>query len=121
MWVQVAGALAEAGVGLEEITNRVSVVAKAMGECWPRGRGGGGGGQGQPWTRSSTGLPGYSPRAEGGSPGDSQVAEPGFCPITGMGSLPACLREEASAALPLPGLMPDAKNRMVVPLTPRFS
>uniref|UniRef100_A0A8D1TVU2 Triokinase/FMN cyclase n=1 Tax=Sus scrofa TaxID=9823 RepID=A0A8D1TVU2_PIG len=38
---KVAGALAEAGVGLEEITNRVSVVAKAMGECWPRGRGGG--------------------------------------------------------------------------------
>lgn len=121
MWVQVAGALAEAGVGLEEIANRVSVVAKAMGECWPRGRGGGGGGQGQPWTRSSTGLPGYSPGAEGGSPGDSQVPKPGFCPITGMGSLPACLREEASAALPLPGLMPDAKNRMVVPLTPRFS
>uniref|UniRef100_A0A4X1VLU0 Triokinase/FMN cyclase n=1 Tax=Sus scrofa TaxID=9823 RepID=A0A4X1VLU0_PIG len=38
---KVAGALAEAGVGLEEIANRVSVVAKAMGECWPRGRGGG--------------------------------------------------------------------------------
>lgn len=36
MWVQVAGALAEAGVGLEEITDRVSAVAKAMGECWPR-------------------------------------------------------------------------------------
>nr|XP_031315363.1 triokinase/FMN cyclase isoform X7 [Camelus dromedarius] len=31
VWAQVAGALAEAGVGLEEITNRVSVVAKAMG------------------------------------------------------------------------------------------
>lgn len=36
MWGQVAGALAEAGVGLEEITNRVNVVAKAMGECQPR-------------------------------------------------------------------------------------
>lgn len=35
-----AGALAEAGVGLEEITNRVSVVAKAMGECRPRDLGG---------------------------------------------------------------------------------
>lgn len=36
MWAQVAGALAEAGVGLEEITKRVSAVAQAMGECWPR-------------------------------------------------------------------------------------
>lgn len=36
VWVQVAGALAEAGVGLEEITERVSMVAKAMGECQPR-------------------------------------------------------------------------------------
>lgn len=35
VWVQVAGALAEAGVGLEEITKRVSAVAKAMGECGP--------------------------------------------------------------------------------------
>ncbi|KAB1272442.1 Triokinase/FMN cyclase [Camelus dromedarius] len=35
---KVAGALAEAGVGLEEITNRVSVVAKAMGECRPGDR-----------------------------------------------------------------------------------
>lgn len=33
-----AGALAEAGVGLEEITDRVSVVAKAMGECQLRAR-----------------------------------------------------------------------------------
>nr|KAF6468226.1 triokinase and FMN cyclase [Rousettus aegyptiacus] len=31
VWVQVAGALAEAGVGLEEITERVSMVTKAMG------------------------------------------------------------------------------------------
>lgn len=37
MWVQIAGALAEAGVGLKEITERVSMVAKAMGECQPRG------------------------------------------------------------------------------------
>lgn len=36
--IQVAGALAEAGVGLKEITERVSVVAKALGECQPRGR-----------------------------------------------------------------------------------
>ena len=52
MWVQVAGALAEAGVGLEEITDRVSEVAKAMGECRPRAQGGGGGGRGPPWTGS---------------------------------------------------------------------
>ncbi|KAG8505704.1 Triokinase/FMN cyclase [Galemys pyrenaicus] len=31
LWVQVAGALAEAGVGLQEITERVSAVAKNMG------------------------------------------------------------------------------------------
>ena len=36
MWVQVAGALAEAGVGLKEITERVSMVAKAMGKFQPR-------------------------------------------------------------------------------------
>lgn len=36
MWVQMAGALAEAGVGLKEITERVNVIAKAMGECQPR-------------------------------------------------------------------------------------
>lgn len=36
-WLQVAGALAEEGVGLEEIANRVNVVAKAMGECQPQG------------------------------------------------------------------------------------
>lgn len=35
LWLQVAGALAEAGVGLEEIAKQVNVVAKAMGECWP--------------------------------------------------------------------------------------
>lgn len=40
VWVQVAGALAEAGVGLEEITERVSMVTKAMGECLPRDWGG---------------------------------------------------------------------------------
>lgn len=49
VWVQVAGALAEAGVGLEEITERVSVVAKAMGECQPRDWGGEGGGGSLPW------------------------------------------------------------------------
>jgi hypothetical protein len=43
VWLQVAGALAEAGMGLEEITNRVSVVAKAMGECQLRD-----GGMGRP-------------------------------------------------------------------------
>lgn len=42
MWVQVAGALAEAGVGLKEITARVSEVAKAMGECQSRDWGVGG-------------------------------------------------------------------------------
>lgn len=31
-----AGALAEEGMGLEEITKRVSVIAKTMGECQPR-------------------------------------------------------------------------------------
>ncbi|KAK2100374.1 hypothetical protein P7K49_021722 [Saguinus oedipus] len=31
VWLQVAGALAEAGVGLEEITKQVNMVAKAMG------------------------------------------------------------------------------------------
>lgn len=34
-WLQVAGALAEEGMGLEEITKRVSVIAKTMGECRP--------------------------------------------------------------------------------------
>lgn len=38
LWIQVAGALAEAGAGLKEITERVNVVAKAMGEWQPRGR-----------------------------------------------------------------------------------
>lgn len=32
-----AGALAEEGVGLEEIAKRVNEVAKAMGECQPQG------------------------------------------------------------------------------------
>lgn len=41
MWLQIAGALAEAGVGLKEITERVTVAAKAMGEC-PPGSGAGG-------------------------------------------------------------------------------
>lgn len=36
-WLQVAGALAEEGVGLEEIAKRVSLVAKAMGEYQPQG------------------------------------------------------------------------------------
>lgn len=40
MWAQVAGALAEAGVGLEEITKRVSAVAQAMGESALEGEGG---------------------------------------------------------------------------------
>lgn len=31
-----AGALAEKGMGLEEITKRVSMIAKTMGECQPR-------------------------------------------------------------------------------------
>ena len=66
-----AGALAEAGVGLEEITDRVSVVAKAMGECQLRAREGQG--RSRPTLdqeqvpRSSTGgLPG----AVGGFPGN---------------------------------------------------
>lgn len=49
MWLQVAGALAEAGVGLEEITKRVNVVAKAMGECRPGSWAGEWGRLGQPW------------------------------------------------------------------------
>lgn len=86
MWVQVAGALAEAGVGLEEITARVSKVAKAMGKCQPRDWGGGGGEvEAHPGTRSWfpaaawEGLPGYSPGTGGQFPLGSQLGYSIFC------------------------------------------
>lgn len=50
MWIQIAGALAEAGVPLKEIKDRVNVAAKAMGECQPRGRKRRGRGR-LPWAR----------------------------------------------------------------------
>lgn len=37
LWVQVAGALAEEGVGLQEITERVNTVVQGLGE-WGCGR-----------------------------------------------------------------------------------
>lgn len=70
---QVAGALAEAGVGLEEITDRVVVGRQGHGVSASSDREGQGRSRGPPWTRSrsSRSSTGGLPGAMGGFPGNS--------------------------------------------------
>lgn len=122
---KVAGALAEAGVGLEEITKRVNVVAKAMGECRPGSWAGEWGRLGHPQDEEQVpvGCLAVLPRLFPRGLGKVSLGE-----LLGTGGLgyhevesPAAFSEKrvsvgrASEMLLPPFLMPSAESGTVIP------